>query len=364
MADRAHPWSLKTVPQRDRHAQLPIIKPEQLPERQMPARISKAGLAGDKQKGEHMKAMRFVGIDVSQEYLDVAVSGQGKVDRAPNNEAALVSLVRRLGSGRPELIVLEASGGYERLAARRLREAGLPVAVVNPRQVRDFARSTGQLAKTDAIDARVLARFAEAVRPPVSRASNESQEQLRELEQRRRQVVEMMTAERNRLQQAPRTKGSIEKHLRWLEEELKRIDAGIKDLIAADGELAAKAEVLRSVPGVGPVLATTLLSSFSELGELNQREAAALAGVAPLNWDSGKLRGKRAVWGGRSHVRSVLYMAALVASRRNPVLRTLYERLCTAGKPKKVALVAVMRKLIVILNSMMRTRSLWNPAIH
>ncbi len=304
--------------------------------------------------------MRFVGIDVSQEYLDVAGEGEGRVVRIRNDESALASLVRRWQCGAPELIVLEASGGYERLAAGLLQRAGLPVAVVNPRQVRDFARSTGQLAKTDTIDARVLARFAEAIRPPVSRVSSEAQEQLRELARRRRQLVEMMTSEKNRLSKSPRTKGRIENHLRWLEEELKQTEKDIKGVIEADQDLSAKAAVLRSVPGVGSVLATTLLSNFSELGALNRQEIAALAGVAPLNWDSGKLRGRRGTWGGRAQVRTVLYMAALVASRHNPVFRALYERLCAAGKPKKVALVAVMRRLIVTLNSMMRTRTLWN----
>lgn len=306
-----------------------------------------------------MKPTRYVGIDVSQAYLDVA-GGEGKVVRIRNEEAALASLVRDWQCQAPELIVLEASGGYERLAVAALQRVGLPVALVNPRQVRDFARSIGQLAKTDAIDARMLARFAEAVQPPVSRVSEEAQEQLRELEQRRRQLVEMMTAEKNRLATAPRTKAGIEKHLRWLEEELKQTEKDIKRLIDSDHELAAKAAVLRSVPGVGPVLVATLLGSFTELGDLNRQEVAALTGVAPLNWDSGKLRGRRSVWGGRAQVRAVLYMAALAASRHNPVFRALYRRLREAGKPNKVALVAVMRKLIVTLNSMMRTRTLWD----
>jgi len=300
--------------------------------------------------------MRFVGIDVSQEYLDVASEGEG-VFRVRNDEPAFASLVQMWQRVGPELIVLEASGGYERLAAGLLQRAGLPV--VNPRQVRDFARSTGQLAKTDAIDARVLAHFAEAIRPPVSRVSSETQERLRELALRRRQLVEMMTSEKHRLSKSPWTRGHIEKHLRWLGDELKQTEKDIKGVIESDPDLSAKAAILRSVPGVGSVMAATLLSSFSELGVLNRQEVAALAGVAPLNWDSGKLRGRRGTWGGRAQVRTVLYMAALVASRRNPVFRVLYERLCAAGKPKKVALVAVMRKLIVTLNSMIRTGTFW-----
>ena len=310
-----------------------------------------------------MESGPFVGIDVSQEYLDVAVSGQKRVLRVTNDEAGLQSLMRQLQEKKPELIVMEASGGYERRAAAVLLAAGLPVAVVNPRQARDFARSLGQLAKTDAIDARVLARFAEVLKPAPSRLSEEAAEQLRELELRHRQVVEMIVAERNRLRTAPRTADRIQEHLRWLEDEAKRTEKEIEGLVQSDPGLAAKAAILQSVPGVGPAVSATLLGSLPELGLLNRKEIAALVGVAPLNWDSGKLRGKRAIWGGRAHVRSILYMAALVASRYNPVIRALYERLCAAGKPKKVALVAAMRKLLIILNSMLRTRTLWNASI-
>jgi len=301
----------------------------------------------------------FVGIDVSQEYLDVASSKQKQVLRVLNEGAGIESLRLEFVKSQPDLIVMEASGGYERLLATTLLAAGLPVAVVNPRQVRDFARSTGQLAKTDAIDARVLARFAHAVKPTLSKLSEEASEQLRELEQRRRQLVGMITAERNRLRTAPRTADHIEEHLRWLEEQVKRVEKEKEELIQSDPELEAKAALLRTVPGVGPSLSATLLGSLPELGLLNRKQIAALVGVAPLNWDSGKLKGKRAVWGGRAHVRTVLYMAAMVAARRNPVIRALYERLCQAGKPKKVALVAAMRKLLIILNSMMRTKTMW-----
>lgn len=304
--------------------------------------------------------MAFIGIDVSQEYLDVAVSGEQRVLRVASDEAGLQLLGRQLQGKNPELVVMEASGGYERRAAAVLLAAGLPVAVVNPRQVRDFARSLGQLAKTDAIDARVLARFAEALRPTPSKLSEEAAEQLRELEQRRRQLVEMIVAERNRLRRAPRTADRIQEHLRWLEDEVKRIEKEIEGAIGSDPELEAKAAILESVPGVGRALSVTLLGSLPELGLLNRKQIAALVGVAPLNWDSGKLRGKRAVWGGRAHVRCILYMAALVASRRNPVIRALYQRLCAAGKPKKVALVAAMRKLLIILNAMLRTRTAWS----
>jgi transposase len=308
-----------------------------------------------------MNKARYVGIDVSQEYLDVAISDQKRVLRVRSDEAGLELLRRQLKDEGPELIVMEASGGYERRPATVLLSAGLPVAIVNPRQVRDFARSVGQLAKTDAIDARLLARFAEVFKPTPSRLSEESAEQLHELELRRRQLVEMIVAERNRLRNAPRTADRIEEHLRWLEEEVKRTEKELEGLIHSDPELESKAALLTSVPGVGRVLALTLLGSLPELGLLNRKEIAALVGVAPFNWDSGKLRGKRAVWGGRAHVRAILYMAALVASRCNPVIRSLYQRLCEAGKPKKVALVAAMRKLLIILNSMMRSRTHWAP---
>jgi transposase len=301
----------------------------------------------------------FVGIDVSQEYLDVAVLGQKRVLRVGNDEAGLEWLKRHLLAAGRKLIVMEASGGYERRPAAVLTGAGLPVAVVNPRQVRDFARSLGQLAKTDAIDARVLARFAEVVKPQPARRSEEAEEQLRELDQRRRQLVEMVVAERNRLRSAGREADRIEEHLCWLQKEVKRIEKELEGLIKSDPKLEAKAAILQSVPGVGRVVSVTLLSGLPELGLLNRKEIAALAGVAPLNWDSGKLRGKRAIWGGRAHVRCVLYMAALVASRCNPAIRALYERLCAAGKPKKVALVAAMRKLLIILNSMLRSRTQW-----
>ncbi len=305
----------------------------------------------------------FVGIDVSQEYLDVAVTGHKRVLRVANEEVELQSLGRRLIEQAPELIVMEASGGYERLAAAILLGVGLTVAIVNPRQVRDFARSLGQLAKTDAIDARILARFGEVVKPAPARLSDETEGQLHALEQRRRQLIEMMVAERNRLRTASRTKDRIAEHLRWLEGEVKRTDKEIEGLVQSDSDLKAKSAILTSVPGVGPVVSVSLLGSLPELGRLNRKEIAALVGVAPLNWDSGKLRGRRSVWGGRAHIRAVLYMAALVASRRNPTIRSLYERLCASGKPKKVALVAAMRKLLVILNSMLRTRTKWSAGM-
>lgn len=306
-----------------------------------------------------MESGVYVGIDVSQEYLDVALTGKKSVQRILNDEASLEVFAGHLLDLRPELVVLEASGGFERRPTKTLLSASLPVAVVNPRQVREFARSQGCLAKTDAIDARILARFAEVLRPAPAKLSSEAEEQLRALELRRRQLVGIVVAERNRLSASPRTAGRIEEHLRWLEGEVKQIEKEMQELVESDPGLQAKAAILTSVPGVGPILAVTLLSGLPELGLLNRKEIAALVGVAPLNWDSGKLRGKRAVWGGRAQIRSVLYMAALVASRCNPVIRALYQRLCAAGKPKKLALVAVMRKLLITLNTMIKTQSKW-----
>ncbi len=306
-----------------------------------------------------MESAVYVGIDISQEYLDVAVSGKEGVQRLVNDEISLAVFAGKLRELRPDLVVLEASGGFERQPARTLIDAGVSVAVVNPRQVREFARSQGRLAKTDAIDARILARFAEVSKPTPAKLSSEAEEQLRALELRRRQLVGMVVAERNRLSASPRTAGRIEEHLRWLEEEIKQVEKEMQDLVESDPGLQAKSAILTSVPGVGPILAVTLLSGLPELGLLNRKEIAALVGVAPLNWDSGKLRGRRAIWGGRAHIRSTLYMAALVATRCNPVIRALYQRLCAAGKPKKVALVAVMRKLLITLNSMIKTQSTW-----
>jgi transposase len=305
----------------------------------------------------------FVGIDVSQDYLDIATSDGRVVKRFSSDKCGIESLRQQLLRQGPDLIALEPSGGFERDLITALQAVGLPVALVNPRQVREFARSQGQLAKTDSIDARVIARFAEVTRPQLARVSKEAEDQLRALEQRRRQLVEMMVMEKNRARTAPRTEKGIEKHIRWLEREVARIEKELEEIVEGDSELRSKAAILESVPGVGTVLAITLLSEVPELGEANRQEIAALVGIAPFNWDSGKLRGKRAVWGGRSQVRAVLYMATLVATRCNPVIRALYSRLVAAGKPKKVALVAAMRRLLIILNSMIRTQQNWRVSM-
>jgi transposase len=263
----------------------------------------------------------------------------------------------------PELVVLEATGRYERLCATSIAATGIPVAIVNPRQARDFAKAIGRLAKTDRIDAFVLARFAEAVGPPPSAIPNEEAQALQHILARRRQVLEMLVAEKNRLQVAPRTLHKrIRAHIEWLEKELSRIDGDLDEAIEEKSAAFKENEaLLRSVPGVGPALArSTLLAELPELGKLTHKRLCALVGIAPFNRDSsGQGCGKREVWGGRAPVRAALYMGALVATRHNPVLKEFYERLLAAGKPKKVALVACMRKLLSILNALMRDRAVW-----
>ncbi len=263
---------------------------------------------------------------------------------------------------KPSGVVLEATGGFEMLVASELELAGLPVSLVNPRQVRSFARAIGRLAKTDAIDAQVLAQFAEAVKPPVRPLPDADTRELRALVDRRRQLLEILTSERNRLRHATkRVRALIEEHIRWLKQQLGDLDKDISEFIRSSPMWRAQEDLLRSVPGVGPVLSSTLLTHLPELGSLNRGQVAALVGVAPLNRDSGAFRGKRSVWGGRTAIRSALYMAALVATRYNPVIKAFYHRLCAAGKPKKVALTACMRKLLITLNSMLRHRTLWDP---
>ena len=261
------------------------------------------------------------------------------------------------------MVVLEATGKYERPAAVAVAAAGIAVAVVNPRQARDFAKAAGRLAKTDRIDAEVLARFAGAVGPRPSVLPDEEARALQDILVRRRQLLEMIVAEKNRLQMASEAVAKrIAAHVRWLEKELGRVDRELDEAVRESETWRANEELLRSVPGVGAVLARTLLAELPELGTLPRRRLCALVGVAPFNRDSGAFRGKREVWGGRAPVRAALYMGALVATRYNPVIGEFYERLLAAGKPKKVALVACMRKLLSILNAMMRDRIPWHPA--
>ncbi len=304
----------------------------------------------------------FVGMDVSQDTVDVAVH-PGTMFQVENNERGIGQAVERLQALHPTLIVLEATGGLEVPLAGALAAAGLPVVVINPRQVRDFARATGQLAKTDRLDAQILARFADAIRPPVRPVPDEQTQALAALVARRRQLIEMLTAEKNRLRLTARVlQKRVQAHITWLEDELERLTTDLTTLMKQSPMWREKEEVLRSVPGVGPVLTTTLLANLPELGSLTRKEVAALAGVAPFPRDSGTLKGRRVIWGGRAHVRAALYMAALVATRRNPVIRAFYQRLCQAGKAKKLALTACMRKLLTILNAMVKSKTPWRHA--
>ena len=308
----------------------------------------------------------LVGIDVAKAELVVAARPTGEHWAVPNDEAGVRALVERWRAGAaPELIVLEATGGYELLCVGALAAAGLPVVVANPRQVRDFAKATGQLAKTDRIDADVLALFAERVRPAVRPLADDAQRELDALLARRRQLLEMLQAERNRLGQVfgrgkPVVRKSLKAHIAFLEREVRIADTDLGEMIRASPAWREKEDLLRSVPGVGPVLSLTLLAELPELGRLTRREIAKLAGVAPLSRDSGTLRGRRFVQGGRAPVRAVLYMGALVATKRNPVIAAFYRRLLASGKPKKLALVACMRKLLTILNTMARTHQRWS----
>lgn len=303
----------------------------------------------------------FVGIDVSKARLDVSIRPTGKRDSVVNDKVGIKALVKRLEEIRPTLIVMEATGSMERQVSAALGGAGLPVVVVNPRQVRDFAKATGQLAKTDSIDALVLARFAEAVRPAVRPLPDEVTLELRALTSRRRQITEMIVAERNRIANASQAvRKRIDAHIRWLEAELERADKDLDQSIRQSPIWRENEDLLRSVPSIGPVVSRTLLAELAELGKLNRKQIAALVGIAPLNRDSGTFRGRRGIWGGRATVRAALYMAALVASRRNAVIRAFYKRLRDAGKAPKVALVACMRKLLTILNAMIKHKTRWS----
>jgi transposase len=303
----------------------------------------------------------FVGIDVSKAQLDVALRPTDDCWHVSNDESGITGLVERLRAVQPTLVVLEATGGLEVPVTGALAEAGLPVVVVNPRHARDFAKATGRLAKTDSLDARGLAHFAEAVRPTPRPLPEAQAQALSALLTRRRQLVQMLTAERRRLQTAPQPiRADIQAHITWLTHRLARTDDDVAAAIHASPLWRAKDEILQSTPGVGPILARTLVAEVPELGVLNRQEIAALIGVAPFNRDSGTLRGKRAVWGGRAHVRAVLYMSTLAAVRHNPVLKAFYERLRAVGKAPKVALTACMRKLLTILNAMLKHQTPWH----
>jgi transposase len=305
-----------------------------------------------------------VGVDIAKSTLDVAVSSSEAVRQFANDPEGVTNAVSYIASVKPIGIILEATGNLEMPLAAALQAACLPVAVINPRQVRDFARATGALAKTDTIDARILALFGARVKPEIRPLPDQKAREMRNLLTRRRQLIEMLTAEHNRLSQAgDDIHPSIEIHIKWLEEALSGINDDLDRRIRLSPSWLEKDNLLKSVPGVGKVVSSSLLIELPELGRLNRRKIAALVGVAPLNRDSGTMRGRRTVWGGRAKLRSVLYMAALVASRRNPIIAAFYQRLLDAGKVKKVALVACMRKLLTILNAMMRTMTAWQPEI-
>jgi transposase len=303
----------------------------------------------------------YLGIDVSKAHLDVARAGEA-VERCANTPEGIAALIGRLREDPPDLTVLEATGGYEMMTVRALQEAGLAVAVVNPRQVRDFARASGRLAKTDAIDARMLAAFAAALPPKPLPAVDASQSAIGALVTRRRQIIDMLIAERNRLEHATASlRGWIEDHMTVLKSQLAQIDAAITLAVEANPALRRRFAILTSVKGVGLVTAAVLLAELPELGTIGHKQVAALVGVAPINRDSGQYRGQRHIGGGRPSVRCALYMATIVAARFNPTIQTFYRRLKGAGKKPKVAIVAAMRKLITILNALLRDDQLWQP---
>lgn len=307
----------------------------------------------------------FVGIDISRDWLDVASIPSGNERRVPYRRKSLEELAEEISSLRPSRIILEATGGYEVEIATALSERDLPVCVINPRQLRDFARATGELAKTDRVDARVLAEFGRALRPTVRPLASGDARQLREILDRRRQILEMLVAEKNRLRrtESKAVKASLRSHIRFLDRQLENTETALFDLISANPAWQEDVNLLTSVPGVGQLTAANLTVMLPEIGSMGRRQIAKLVGVAPLSRDSGLSRGSRSIWGGRAQVRKVLYMSTLVATRYNPVISALYTRLIDRGKPKKVAIVACMRKLLIICNAMVRDRSLWTPEL-
>lgn len=302
-----------------------------------------------------------VGVDVSKCHWDVAIEGESRARRFDANEAGLAKLLAWLAEIEPNLVCLEATGGYEALLVDGLHAAGVPAAVVNPRQVRDFARACGQLAKTDAIDAAVIACFAAAMKPEPNEPTSEKQRRLKSLRARRQQLVQMLTQEKNRLATTrdPEARRSIQRTINFLQEQLEEVDQRLAELTHEDPEFRTRHDLLVSVPGVGATTAAGLIAELPELGSMNRGQAAKLVGVAPINRDSGTLRGKRMIGGGRSEVRRSLYMATLVATRHNPTIRAFYERLQAKGKAKMTALVACMRKLLLILNAIIKNKTPW-----
>lgn len=307
------------------------------------------------------KEPMHVGIDVSKSSLDMVVRGTKECLHFPNSDEGIELILERLRGLPLSLVVTEASGGLQTRLATALAAADVPVAVINPRQIRDFAKATGKLAKTDALDAAVMADFAATIHPTPRAVSDAQAQDFKAILSRRRQLQEMITAEKNRLGPSPKiVRQRIKAHITWLQQELASVDDDMGKTLRESPIWHEKDTLLQSTPGVGPVVSATLLADLPELGTLSRRQIAALAGVAPLNRDSGTMHGKRSVWGGRAAVRAALYMGALVAARCNPVIRSFYHRLCQAGKPKKVALTGCMRKLLTILNAMLKHRTPWS----
>jgi transposase len=305
------------------------------------------------------------GIDVSKETLDLCLLPSGVSQRFSNDEIGCSQLARFLTDAAPSRVVFESTGGLEMLAVGTLCAASLPVVVVNPRQIRDFAKACGLLAKTDKLDAKIIALFGERIAPEIRPLKDEAAQQLSALISRRRQLVDMQTSEKNRLTSAAKAvRPGIVQHIEWLKQQIDSFDDDISSFIQASPIWKAKEQILTSVKGIGPVTAATLLASLPELGTVSRHKIGALAGLCPYNRDSGKYKGKRSIWGGRAAVRSVLYMAALSAVRYNPVIKTFYERLRQAGKLHKVAITAAMRKLLVILNAMIRDNRRWNDSFY
>jgi transposase len=306
----------------------------------------------------------WIGIDVAKDWLDVAWAGQRTVQRFANDAAGVAALVVTMHDQPPQRVVLEATGGYERLAVTALQAAGQAVAVVNPLQVRHFARSTGKLAKTDALDAQMLALFGERMQPEARPQPDATSQDVASLLARRRQLVEIQTGERNRRATTPPSlRPGLEEHLDWLATQIEALDRAVHETVADDPATQAKASVLRTIPCIGPVVAATLVGFLPDLGTLDRRQIAALVGVAPLNRDSGQRSGGRHIWGGRGTVRAMLYMATVSGIVHNPLLKPLYDRLCARGKPTKVAMVACMRKLLTIANAMVRDGTVWSPQL-
>jgi len=304
----------------------------------------------------------IVGIDVSKEFLDVAMLPSGALKRVANDDEGVLELIGWLRPFSPSRVVFESTGGFELLAASMLSASSFPVVVVNPRQVRDFAKACGLLAKTDILDAKIIARFAEAIKPEIRPLKDDATQVLNALLVRRKQLGEMHTAEKNRLISCNRhLRQGIEKHIAWLAQEISDVDDEIDTFIKSSPIWKAKEDILTSVKGVGPVTAATLLAMLPELGTISRHQVGALVGVCPYNRDSGKSQRRRAIWGGRAAIRSVLYMATRSATRYNPAIKAFYERLTKAGKPDKVAMVACMRKLLTILNAMLKNNQRWDP---